>query len=204
MHGSYFSSTRFRPECPSCGKTLGHLEEPYKRLLEQGKSRKEAMDILGILNFCCRSRTMCPIVLPLGGHYLPRHERSMEEYLQIKLKPTMSNLVVLSLQKSAKGETYIVSNVNSKGFIGISQTSAHEPHEITLDQDLDTRCPIQIVSEPGDIARGITFESRRLRRDIDIDRSESYFDLPEDQAKKIFLGTRDEGEYASDVSVGDG
>jgi|SRR6185437_7311455 len=203
MYGSQYSSTRFRPECPSCGKTLGHLEEPYKRLLQQGKSRREAMDILGILNFCCRSRTMCPIVLPLGGHYLPRHERSMEEYLQIKPKPPTSNLVVLSLQKSVDGETYIVSRVNAKGFIGVSQTSMHEPHEITLEKDIDMQCPIQIVSEPGDISRGITFESKRLRRDIDIDRAESYFDLPEDQAKKVFLGTMEENEYPSDVSVGE-
>lgn len=206
--GEYFASTRFRPVCPSCAKELGHLEEPYKRLIEQGKSRGKAMDTLGILNFCCRSRTMCPIVLPLGGHYLPKHERTMEEYLMIKEKPPMSNLVVLSLIKSIKGEIFIVSRVNQEGFIGVAQTSAHEPHAITLERGLESSCPIRIVSEPGEVSRGITFETRRLRRDIDIDKSESYFDLPEDKAKEVPLGkmeddlwSNDDGEQDADEDI---
>ncbi len=194
------SSTRFRPVCPSCGKELGHLEEPYKRLIAQGKTREEAMDTLGILNFCCRGRTMCPIVLPIGGHYLPRHERAMEEYLHLKEKPVSSNLVVVLLQKSANGETYIVSRVNSEGYIGQAQTSAHLPHEIILDRELDSQCPIRIYSEPGDISSGITFESKRLRRDIDIDRSESYFDLPEAKVKEVPL---QQESYLSDASSQD-
>jgi DNA-directed RNA polymerase subunit N (RpoN/RPB10) len=200
MKMSYFTSTRFRPVCPSCGKELGHLEEAYKRLIEQGKTRKEAMDTLGIVNFCCRSRTMCPIVLPLGGHYLPRHERSMEEYLQIKEKPSMSNLVIVSLIKSVNGETRIVSRVNQQGFIGVAETSAHEPHEIILDRDLEGECPIRILNEPGDITRGITFESRRLRRDIDIDHAESYFDLPVEKVAEVDLGRMESDNESGGLS----
>lgn len=197
--GGTFSSTRFRPVCPSCGKELGHLEEPYKRLIEQGKTRKEAMDILEITNFCCRARTMCPIVLPLGGHYLPKHERSMEEYLQIKEKPPTSNLVIVSLLKSVKGETYIVSRTSSKGTIGLS---SHEPTEIIIEDETNTVCPIRVVTEPGDIWRGITFESRKLRRDIDIDMAESFFDLPVETIASTLKSEKEQevDEYPSDYS----
>jgi len=40
--------------CFSCGKPIGHLWEKYKKLLEEGKSSKEALDELGIKRFCCR------------------------------------------------------------------------------------------------------------------------------------------------------
>ena len=44
--------------CFSCGKVIGSLWEKYQKLLEEGKSKKEALDTLKIERFCCRSAIM--------------------------------------------------------------------------------------------------------------------------------------------------
>lgn len=40
--------------CFSCGKVVGSLWEDYLKLIEEGKTKKEAMDELGLDRFCCR------------------------------------------------------------------------------------------------------------------------------------------------------
>lgn len=40
--------------CFSCGKPVGHLWEEYKSLCEK-KSKKEALDLIGLKRMCCRS-----------------------------------------------------------------------------------------------------------------------------------------------------
>jgi len=40
--------------CFSCGKVIGSSWEEYLKLVEEGKSQKEALDELGIDRFCCR------------------------------------------------------------------------------------------------------------------------------------------------------
>lgn len=41
--------------CFTCGKVIGHLYEPYRRRVEEmGEAPKEAMDALGMDNYCCR------------------------------------------------------------------------------------------------------------------------------------------------------
>jgi len=40
--------------CFSCGKPIGHLWFRYKKLLEEGKTQKEALDELGLERICCR------------------------------------------------------------------------------------------------------------------------------------------------------
>ncbi len=40
--------------CFSCGKVVGSLWEDYTKLVAEGKSKKEAMDKLGLKRFCCR------------------------------------------------------------------------------------------------------------------------------------------------------
>ena len=39
----------------TCGRVIGDKWEPYKKLIEGGKSPKEALDELGLKNYCCRS-----------------------------------------------------------------------------------------------------------------------------------------------------
>jgi len=40
--------------CFSCGKVIGSLWEKYQKLLEEGKTAKEALDELEVTRFCCR------------------------------------------------------------------------------------------------------------------------------------------------------
>ena len=41
--------------CFSCGKVVGDKWEKYQKLLEEGKTSKEALDELGLKRFCCRN-----------------------------------------------------------------------------------------------------------------------------------------------------
>lgn len=47
--------------CFSCGKPIASAWEPYQKLLSEGKSKKDAMDELGLKRFCCRSVLMSHI-----------------------------------------------------------------------------------------------------------------------------------------------
>ncbi len=44
--------------CFSCGSVIGSKWEDYQRLLEEGKSVKEALDELDLNRFCCRGAIM--------------------------------------------------------------------------------------------------------------------------------------------------
>jgi len=44
----------FPVRCFSCGLVIGQLYEKYKKLLEEGKDKKLALDTLGIDKYCCR------------------------------------------------------------------------------------------------------------------------------------------------------
>jgi len=44
----------FPVRCFTCGKVIGHMYEKYKKMLEEGKPPKEAMDELGVIRYCCR------------------------------------------------------------------------------------------------------------------------------------------------------
>ncbi len=200
----YYTSTRFRPECPTCGNKLGQLEESFKRLQEQGKTPHEALESLGITRPCCRVRALWPVVLPLGGFYLPHHEAAMLNYLGFKEATPQPNLVILSLKRAVTGEYFLVSHVDAGGFIGkIANTMTHEPTEIVIkgsgeqrrvvmseDLNLTRECAIRVQTEPGEITRGFPFETRAFRRDIEVDQVRSYFDLapPEDQEAEVISG----------------
>ncbi len=41
--------------CFSCGKPIAQHWEEYKERAENGESRKEILDSLGITRFCCRA-----------------------------------------------------------------------------------------------------------------------------------------------------
>ncbi len=44
--------------CFSCGKPIAHLYEKYKKLIEEGKSQKEALDEIGLDRMCCRAQIL--------------------------------------------------------------------------------------------------------------------------------------------------
>lgn len=187
----YYTSTRFRPTCPTCGNKIGQLEESYKRLMEQGKTPAAALDSLGIERPCCRVRSLWPVVMPLGAFYLPFGEASMLNYLGLKPADPQPNLVVLSLRRAATGENFIISHVDADGFIGrVATGTGHEPTEVVIGGIGETRkivmrdssqlaqeCAVRVQTEPGEITRGFPFEIRAFRRDVQVDRVKSYFDL---------------------------
>lgn len=44
--------------CFTCGKVIGSKWEEYNKLLEEGVSKKEALDKIGLERFCCRGTIM--------------------------------------------------------------------------------------------------------------------------------------------------
>lgn len=67
------SFTLFPVRCYTCGKVLGNLQRRYDMMIDSGKSVKDALDELGIVRPCCRTRSMSPITIyknrntPIGG-----------------------------------------------------------------------------------------------------------------------------------------
>ncbi len=41
--------------CFSCGKVIANKWEKYKKLLDENKTKKEALDTVGLKRYCCRS-----------------------------------------------------------------------------------------------------------------------------------------------------
>jgi DNA-directed RNA polymerase subunit N (RpoN/RPB10) len=57
--------------CFSCGKVVGSLWEEYEKLLKEGKTKKEALDILNVKRYCCRSVLLSHINnIEIVGKYL--------------------------------------------------------------------------------------------------------------------------------------
>lgn len=40
--------------CFTCGKITGNKWETYQNLLKQGKTKEQALNILGLKRYCCR------------------------------------------------------------------------------------------------------------------------------------------------------
>lgn len=49
--------------CYSCGKITGNKWEPYKNMLANGVSPKNALDQLGLKRLCCRRIILCHVEL---------------------------------------------------------------------------------------------------------------------------------------------
>ncbi len=49
--------------CITCGRVIGDKWQPYKDYLSQGKTAKEALDILGIKSYCCRTAFLSQVDL---------------------------------------------------------------------------------------------------------------------------------------------
>lgn len=52
--------------CPTCGKVIGGLYDPFVRKIRSGKPVEDAFRELGIRRMCCRISMMNPAVLPAG------------------------------------------------------------------------------------------------------------------------------------------
>lgn len=44
--------------CFSCGKPIGSTWEKYEKAIAEGKSKKEALDSVGLKRFCCRGAVL--------------------------------------------------------------------------------------------------------------------------------------------------
>lgn len=44
----------FPVRCFTCGKVIGHLHKTYTVLIEEGMSRKDSLDKIGAIRYCCR------------------------------------------------------------------------------------------------------------------------------------------------------
>ena len=40
--------------CPTCGKVIGHLWEPFKKRVKKGEDPEKVLDDLGLKKPCCR------------------------------------------------------------------------------------------------------------------------------------------------------
>ena len=49
--------------CFSCGKPIAHLWENYRKRVEAGENRKEVLDSLGLVRYCCRSMLLSHVEL---------------------------------------------------------------------------------------------------------------------------------------------
>ena len=101
------SFTMIRSQCPSCANILGDKEEAYKRLLNNGLTPGEAMDHLGIENFCCRTRILTPYIIPTG--------------YSLENKDSTSNLMTRNTRKDFRnplnGILYVLQTFNGKDVI---------------------------------------------------------------------------------------
>jgi DNA-directed RNA polymerase subunit N (RpoN/RPB10) len=53
--------------CTNCGKPLCLYWNKYLDLIREGKTAGEALDILNLNRYCCRTCMLCVPMLPLGN-----------------------------------------------------------------------------------------------------------------------------------------
>jgi len=49
--------------CFTCGKVTGNKWESYQKYLKDGKSDKDALDLLGLRKYCCRRMVLSHVEL---------------------------------------------------------------------------------------------------------------------------------------------
>lgn len=97
--------------CITCNKVLAHKWRAYQALLSQGKSIKEALDMLGISRYCCRVRMMNPIKISLGAkRQTDPSERGLEEprsTLTVATGASAPSIDPLQLMARVKGRSQL-------------------------------------------------------------------------------------------------
>ena len=61
--------------CFSCGKRIGALNSEFERLVSEGMTKGEALDVLGVTRTCCRTNMLSPAAIPLGAGVKLREEQ---------------------------------------------------------------------------------------------------------------------------------
>ncbi len=85
----------FPIRCYSCNKVLADKQERYEQFLRDGKSIKEAMDILGIKRECCRGNVISAIQRPV---YAGLPEDSMVEQTRLPIEDLNRKLETMSIE----------------------------------------------------------------------------------------------------------
>jgi DNA-directed RNA polymerase subunit N (RpoN/RPB10) len=49
--------------CFSCGQVVADKYEAYKKLIDDGKSPEQALDLLGVKKYCCRRMLLTHVEL---------------------------------------------------------------------------------------------------------------------------------------------
>src|SRR5947207_6210529 len=83
----------FPMRCYTCGKVLAGLQREYESLVSSGVPISEAMDRLGIVRECCRTRAMNPGVYVFPG---TKEEYPISTRSQRVQPPTINPVNVLS------------------------------------------------------------------------------------------------------------
>jgi DNA-directed RNA polymerases I, II, and III subunit RPABC5 len=70
--------------CYSCGKTLAHLYEPYRKLLDEDMTEAEALQAVGATRICCRRMLMTHIdlidnLMPFNGPVIGSMQRLRQQ-----------------------------------------------------------------------------------------------------------------------------
>jgi len=74
--------------CFTCGKVLGNLEARRTKLLQEGKTPKEALDALGLTRACCR--TVMITYIDMSDMLLEPQERKIvkkRKFIETSLRP---------------------------------------------------------------------------------------------------------------------
>ena len=49
--------------CPTCGKPLGHLWQPFVERVRRGEDPRKVLDELGVKRYCCRRTLLAHVPL---------------------------------------------------------------------------------------------------------------------------------------------
>ena len=100
-------ATIFGAQCTNCENMLGDKEVAYNRLISEGYLPSEAMDKLGIVNFCCRSKILCSVVIPRGVNLRDPFAKNIYKHVNTKINPIAQEVPVLILLRRYNGKEYI-------------------------------------------------------------------------------------------------
>ena len=79
--------------CYTCGKPLHRPGQLYRDFLARGYTPEEALNSIGLLRYCCRTRIINPIVIPRGPSYVDPELLRREGYRSAQT--SISNTVSL-------------------------------------------------------------------------------------------------------------
>ncbi len=126
----------FPIRCFTCGKVINQFYNLYLHMIEEdGKSIKEALDILNIKRYCCRRMFMCHNDI---FDYISEFDKSHYSFIQDKFEKTMS---LVELENRQCNQIDEVKNSDDSDISDISDTEFDEniivDDDITIDEEYD-------------------------------------------------------------------